>query len=224
MALSEKYNEMYGDGENFSENVNKNIFRNATNNYTNDDFNNDNAMNRSLNNDMNRSLNNAMNRSLNNAMNRSLNNDNAMNRSSNNTSTNNALWYIFLFIILGSILFALFYFRDNIIQMYRDVIKPKPNVNNELRQLNKSIKEEKEKREEKEKERELKSKKEKGGVNQLLNKINYNSNQIAKEDGYCYIGYDRGMRNCSEIHQGETCMSGDIFPSLEICMFPNLRE
>ena len=200
MALSEKYNEMYGDGENFSENVNKNIFRNATNNYTNDDFNNDNAMNRSL------------------------NNDNAMNRSSNNTSTNNTLWYIFLFIILGSILFALFYFRDNIIQMYRDVIKPKPNVNNELRQLNKSIKEEKEKREEKEKERELKSKKEKGGVNQLLNKINYNSNQIAKEDGYCYIGYDRGMRNCSEIHQGETCMSGDIFPSLEICMFPNLRE
>jgi len=208
MALSEKYNEMYGDGENFSENVNKNIFRNATNNYTNDDFNNDNDMNRSLNN----------------AMNRSLNNDNAMNRSSNNTSTNNTLWYIFLFIILGSILFALFYFRDNIIQMYRDVIKPKPNVNNELRQLNKSIKEEKEKREEKEKERELKSKKEKGGVNQLLNKINYNSNQIAKEDGYCYIGYDRGMRNCSEIHQGETCMSGDIFPSLEICMFPNLRE
>jgi hypothetical protein len=200
MALSEKYNEMYGDGENFSENVNKNIFRNATNNYTNDDFNNDNAMNRSL------------------------NNDNAMNRSSNNTSTNNTLWYIFLFIILGSILFALFYFRDNIIQMYRDVIKPKPNVNNELRQLNKSIKEEKEKREEKEKERELKSKKEKGGVNQFLNKINYNSNQIAKEDGYCYIGYDRGMRNCSEIHQGETCMSGDIFPSLEICMFPNLRE
>ena len=58
----------------------------------------------------------------------------------------------------------------------------------------------------------------------ILNKINYNSNQIAKEDGYCYIGYDRGMRNCSEIHQGETCMSGDIFPSLEICMFPNLRE
>ena len=45
-----------------------------------------------------------------------------------------------------------------------------------------------------------------------------------KEDGYCYIGYDRGMRNCSEIHQGETCMSGDIFPSLEICMFPNLRR
>jgi hypothetical protein len=41
--------------------------------------------------------------------------------------------------------------------------------------------------------------------------------------GWCFIGEDRGFRTCSEVGQGDKCMSGDIFPSQEICMNPNLR-
>lgn len=41
--------------------------------------------------------------------------------------------------------------------------------------------------------------------------------------GWCYIGMDRGFRTCGEVGVNDTCMSGDIFPSQEICMNPNLR-
>lgn len=41
--------------------------------------------------------------------------------------------------------------------------------------------------------------------------------------GWCFIGEDRGFRTCSEIGVNDQCMSGDIFPSQEICMNPNLR-
>jgi len=43
------------------------------------------------------------------------------------------------------------------------------------------------------------------------------------QSGWCYIGDDRGYRTCSEVGPNDTCMSGDIFPSQEICMNPNLR-
>ena len=43
------------------------------------------------------------------------------------------------------------------------------------------------------------------------------------ERGWCYVGQDRGFRTCSEVGVNDTCMSGDIFPSREICMNPNLR-
>ena len=43
------------------------------------------------------------------------------------------------------------------------------------------------------------------------------------ERGWCYVGEDRGFRTCSEVDVNDTCMSGDIFPSREICMNPNLR-
>ena len=43
------------------------------------------------------------------------------------------------------------------------------------------------------------------------------------ERGWCYVGEDRGFRTCSEVGVNDTCMSGDIFPSREICMNPNLR-
>jgi hypothetical protein len=43
------------------------------------------------------------------------------------------------------------------------------------------------------------------------------------KSGWCYIGLDRGIRACAEVGVNDTCMSGDIFPSQEICMNPNLR-
>jgi hypothetical protein len=43
------------------------------------------------------------------------------------------------------------------------------------------------------------------------------------QSGWCYIGEDRGYRTCAQIGANDTCMSGDIFPTQEICMNPNLR-
>jgi hypothetical protein len=41
--------------------------------------------------------------------------------------------------------------------------------------------------------------------------------------GWCFIGEDREFRTCSQIGENDQCLSGDIFPSQEICMNPNLR-
>jgi hypothetical protein len=41
--------------------------------------------------------------------------------------------------------------------------------------------------------------------------------------GWCYIGEDRGFRTCSQVGVNDKCMSGDIFPSHEICINPSLR-
>jgi len=41
--------------------------------------------------------------------------------------------------------------------------------------------------------------------------------------GWCYIGEDRGIRSCAQVGVNETCMSGDIFPSQDICINPSLR-
>lgn len=46
----------------------------------------------------------------------------------------------------------------------------------------------------------------------------------SRKSGYCYIGEDRGFRSCVQVGEGDTCMSGDIFPTNAICINPNLRE
>lgn len=43
------------------------------------------------------------------------------------------------------------------------------------------------------------------------------------KSGWCYIGEDRGFRTCAQVGVNDKCMSGDIFPSQEICVNPNLR-
>ena len=43
------------------------------------------------------------------------------------------------------------------------------------------------------------------------------------KSGWCYIGEDRGFRTCSQVGVNDVCMSGDIFPSNEVCINPNLR-
>ena len=40
------------------------------------------------------------------------------------------------------------------------------------------------------------------------------------KSGYCYIGEDRGFRSCVKVNQADHCMSGDIFPSKDICVNP----
>jgi hypothetical protein len=54
----------------------------------------------------------------------------------------------------------------------------------------------------------------------------YSSIQASKtagKAGWCFIGEERGYRSCSQVGENDKCMSGDIFPSQEICVNPNLR-
>ena len=43
------------------------------------------------------------------------------------------------------------------------------------------------------------------------------------KSGWCFVGEDRGFRSCALVNEGDKCMSGDIFPSQELCINPNLR-
>ena len=44
------------------------------------------------------------------------------------------------------------------------------------------------------------------------------------KSGYCYIGEDRGYRSCVKVTEKQECMSGDIFPTNDICINPTLRQ
>ena len=48
--------------------------------------------------------------------------------------------------------------------------------------------------------------------------------QSSLKSGWCYVGKDRGFRSCVRVRDSDTCISGDIFPSKEICINPTLRE
>ena len=43
------------------------------------------------------------------------------------------------------------------------------------------------------------------------------------KSGFCYIGEDRGIRSCIQVGLNDECISGDIFPSRQVCVNPNLR-
>jgi len=49
------------------------------------------------------------------------------------------------------------------------------------------------------------------------------SSQSSSKTGYCYIGEDRGFRSCIKVNENDDCISGDIFPTREVCINPNLR-
>ena len=41
--------------------------------------------------------------------------------------------------------------------------------------------------------------------------------------GYCYVGTDREFRTCVKVNDADECLSGDIFPTRDICINPKLR-
>ena len=43
------------------------------------------------------------------------------------------------------------------------------------------------------------------------------------EAGWCFIGNDNQQRVCGQVGVQDTCMSGNIFPTQEICINPSLR-
>lgn len=75
------------------------------------------------------------------------------------------------------------------------------------------------------KEKETKTQIDTGGVGTLNAKIEtkYKDNQIVKGNGYCYIGFDNHMRECTDVYEGDICMSGQIFPTLDVCVNPEFR-
>jgi hypothetical protein len=60
-------------------------------------------------------------------------------------------------------------------------------------------------------------------VSQVKPDDSLSSLQTSGKSGWCYIGEDQGIRACAEVGVNDMCMSGDIFPSQEICMNPKLR-
>jgi hypothetical protein len=50
----------------------------------------------------------------------------------------------------------------------------------------------------------------------------YDSTQQGKA-GWCYIGSEQGYRSCSKVGEADTCMSGNIFPTQDVCVNPSLR-
>ena len=50
------------------------------------------------------------------------------------------------------------------------------------------------------------------------------SRRSNKKSGWCYVGTDRKVRSCIQVNASNKCMSGDIFPSRELCINPSLRS
>ena len=64
-----------------------------------------------------------------------------------------------------------------------------------------------------------------GQVNQkLADMCNFKKETNVTKNGFCYIGYDLGKRECTDVYAGDICMSGDIFPTMATCQNPKLRE
>lgn len=47
--------------------------------------------------------------------------------------------------------------------------------------------------------------------------------QSVNKSKWCFIGEEKGVRNCVLLNDAQKCMSGDIFPSKDICINPNMR-
>jgi hypothetical protein len=60
-------------------------------------------------------------------------------------------------------------------------------------------------------------------LNDKINNVSPYKEANVTADGFCYIGYDNGQRECVDVYAGDVCMSGEIFPSLDICINPKMR-
>lgn len=51
--------------------------------------------------------------------------------------------------------------------------------------------------------------------------IKYRNNE--ERPGFCYVGREKGVRTCVKLNEYTKCMSGDVFPRIDICINPKLR-
>jgi len=66
--------------------------------------------------------------------------------------------------------------------------------------------------------------------NTIKNLINNKEDEIpepsrseSQQHGYCYIGKENNSRYCAKVSSKSKCMSGDIFPTMDLCINPKLR-
>lgn len=95
------------------------------------------------------------------------------------------------------------------------------NKDHEIEELNKSLNQKEEDQQNKQ------SDIQKGAIGQMNHKLselcNLKKNTRVLKDGYCYIGYDLGKHECTDVYAGDLCMSGKIFPTMSQCQNPTLR-
>jgi hypothetical protein len=48
--------------------------------------------------------------------------------------------------------------------------------------------------------------------------------QRRNKSGYCLVGKDKGFRTCMYTGVNDVCKSGEIYPSMDICKEPTLRQ
>ena len=145
------------------------------------------------------------------------------------TESNIQYGLIFFILILIGIAVALYIYRENLFALI-DKINTILNVDQKMDQHIKKYETESQEKNLKEKELEEQIKNinvKKGAVNELTEKVdtasNYKQEQKVKENSFCYIGYESGQRECTNVFDGDICMSGEIFPKMDICMNPHLR-
>lgn len=47
--------------------------------------------------------------------------------------------------------------------------------------------------------------------------------QKTKKGQWCLIGADRGVRSCVQVDGKDQCLSGELYPTHEVCSYPHLR-
>jgi len=50
------------------------------------------------------------------------------------------------------------------------------------------------------------------------------SESNSQQHGFCYVGKVNNSRYCAKVSSKNKCMSGDIFPTMDLCINPNLRS
>jgi hypothetical protein len=49
------------------------------------------------------------------------------------------------------------------------------------------------------------------------------SSSDSQHHGFCYVGKENNLRHCAKVSSKSKCMSGDIFPTMDLCINPKLR-
>jgi len=137
--------------------------------------------------------------------------------------------FIFFTLLIIGIIGVIYYYREKVYAVF-DKLNALGDVDTKIQDQIKKYDTELQEKNIKEKENEERIKNEtvkKGAVNELSKKVdtisNYKQEQLVKENSFCYIGYESGQRECTNVFDGDVCMSGEIFPTLDICINPHLR-
>lgn len=110
----------------------------------------------------------------------------------------------------------------------------KVKVSNQIQNINsgKSVGKLKEKEEEEEEEEDspntldtalANASQKKGDSSYKANDAHSSVNTIKAKAGWCFVGEEKGFRNCVEVGENDKCLSGDIFPTSQVCVNPSLR-